>query len=180
MAPGVFWGIILIIIGASVIIRVVFNIHLPVFRIVIALIFILIGLRILFGPRIDKKHTRYHDKYESEDVVFNERVFHNLDKKEYSIVFGKATYDFTDLELKPNQSNHVIFNVVFGGAIIRLNPDIPVKIKTDAVFSGVNLPDNSSAVFGTSNYTSQNFKEHEPFLYIKIDAVFSGVEFSMR
>ncbi|NBC83009.1 MAG: hypothetical protein GVY19_06460 [Bacteroidetes bacterium] len=177
MAPGVFWGIILIIIGASVIIRVVFNIHLPVFRVVIALVFILIGIRILIGPRVTRIHD-HHFKQESEDVIFNERDYHTIDKKEYSVVFGKATYDLRDIKPDGNQPGQINFNVVFGGAIIRLNPDIPVKIKTDAVFSGVKMPDNSSAVFGTSIFTNPVFREDEPYLYIKVDAVFSGVEFS--
>lgn len=174
MAPGLFWGIVLIVIGVSVIIKVVFNIHIPMFRIVAAFVLIFLAIRILLGP--GHKNFRTYD--DSDDIIFNEKDFRDVDplKKEYNIVFGKANYDLRHMQLPEGNTYRMNFNVVFGGGNLILNDSIPVKIKSDAVFSGVKMPDGSSSVFGTSYYHSPGFNEERPYLYIKIDAVFSGID----
>ena len=45
---GVFWGIVLVLLGLSIIVRIVFNIHFPFFRILFALIIIYFGLKAAF------------------------------------------------------------------------------------------------------------------------------------
>ena len=65
---GIFWGVILILLGLAMIIKVVFNVSLPIFRIVFAIIFVYIGFKILvggFGGGI---------KTEKNDVVFGETI----------------------------------------------------------------------------------------------------------
>jgi len=177
MAPGIFWGILLILIGLTVIIRVIFNIHFPIFRVLIAFVFILIGIKILFGSNFKGNNQQFYtnSNVKEADIVFNEGNYEGIEHDEYNVVFGKAEYNLAETA-NINQTRQVTYTVVFGSATIRLNPELPVKIKSETVFSNIKMPDNSSSAFGTSYYTSPKFDENGPYLLINIEAVFSGVE----
>lgn len=171
MGAGVFWGALLILIGLALIIRFVFNVDFPVIKVLIAMFFIYLGIRILFGS-----FGMFRFETGPDDVIFNEREFvrpeHN---KEYNIVFGKGNFDFTDVDLSEGNVN-VKIGTVFGATEIRIDPDMPVKIVADAVFAGAELPDGNTAVFGSSSYESESFRQDSNHLKIKLDVVFGGVE----
>ena len=171
MGAGVFWGALLIIIGISLIIRFVFSVDFPVFKVIFALFFIYLGIRILFGSfDILKFNTG------QTDVLFNEKEFFNPEhNKEYNVVFGKGVFNFTDLDLSEGSVN-VKIGTVFGASEIIIDRDMPVRIEADAVFSGAVMPDGNTAVFGSSSYESQSFSPDTNHLKIKLDVVFSGVE----
>ncbi len=171
MGAGVFWGALLIFIGLALIIRFVFNVEFPVFKVLFALFFIYIGLRILFGS-----FGLFHFESGPDDVIFNEREFyHPENNKEYNIVFGKGNFDFTDIDLS-NGNVNVKIGTVFGASEIRIDRDMPVKIVADAVFSGAELPDGNTAVFGSSSYQSESYNPDSNHLKIKLDVVFAGIQ----
>lgn len=171
MGAGVFWGALLIFIGLALIIRFVFNVEFPVFKVLFAGFFIYIGLRILFGS-----FGLFHFETGPDDVIFNEREFYNPEpNKEYNIVFGKGNFDFTDIDLSEGSVN-VKIGTVFGASEIRIDRDMPVSITADAVFSGAELPDGNTAVFGTSSYQSESYDPAINHLRIKLDVVFAGVQ----
>jgi len=66
-------------------------------------------------------------------------------------------------------------NPVFGSAEVILNEVTPVRIKADAVFGGVQLPENITGAFGTSTYQSKNFNENQNYLVIEGTSVFGGI-----
>ena len=171
MGAGVFWGALLILIGLALIIRFVFNVEFPVVKVLFAMFFIYLGLRILFGS-----FGMFKLETGPDDVIFSEKEFiqpkHN---KEYNIVFGKGNFDFTDIDLSEGNVN-VKIGTVFGASEIRIDRDMPVKIVADAVFSGAQLPDGNTAVFGSSSYQSESFDPDSNHLKIKLDVVFAGVE----
>ncbi len=170
MGAGVFWGALLIVIGLALIIRFVFNVDFPVFKVIFALFFIYIGLRILFGS-----FGLFRIETGPNDVLFNEREFYQPEHdKEYNIVFGKGNFDFTRVDLSQGNVN-VKIGTVFGASEIRIDGDMPVKIMADAVFSGAELPDGNTAVFGSSSYQSDSFNPDSNHLKIKLDVVFGGV-----
>ncbi len=170
MGAGVFWGALLIVIGLALIIRFVFNVDFPVFKVIFALFFIYIGLRILFGS-----FGLFRIETGPDDVLFSEREFiHPGKDKEYNIVFGKGNFDFTDVDLSQGNVN-VKIGTVFGASEIRIDRDMPVKITADAVFSGAELPDGNTAVFGSSSYQTESFNPDSNHLKIKLDVVFAGV-----
>ena len=175
MGAGVFWGAVLIFIGLALIIRFVFNVDFPVFKVLIAGFFIYLGLRILFGS-----FGLFHFETGPDDVLFSEKEFvrpeHN---KEYNVVFGKGNFDFTDIDLSQGSVN-VKIGTVFGAAEVRINRDMPVKINADAVFAGAELPDGNTAVFGSSSYQSESFNPDSNHLKIKLDVVFGGVQVKRR
>ncbi len=171
MGPALFWGLLLIILGLSLVFRIIFNIDFPLLKIVVAFIFIFIGFRLLFGGiGVRHMHTGEHD------VLFGEKRYEAFENgKEYNVIFGRGVYDFRDFRLDGSVKK-VRLNTVFGGAEIRLSRDIPVRIRVDAAFAGANLPNGNSAVFGNTTYESPGFDPAAPFLDIKVDVVFGGVD----
>ncbi len=171
MGAGVFWGALLIVIGIALIIRFVFNIDFPVFKVIFAFFFIYIGFKILFGS-----FSLFRFETGSNDVIFNEKAFYQPEhNKEYNVVFGKGVFDFTDLDLSQGNVN-VKIGTVFGASEIRIARDMPVRIEADAVFSGAELPGGNTAVFGSSSYESETFNPDTNHLKIKLDVVFAGVQ----
>jgi len=95
MGAGLFWGALLLVIGIALIIKVVFNIDFPVFKILVGVFFIFLGIKVLFGRVLIPE-----GKIGPEETIFNERVYeHTENGKEYSVIFGKGEYDFTDVDL---------------------------------------------------------------------------------
>lgn len=175
MSAGVFWGGVLIFIGIALIIRFVFNVDFPIFKVLIAGFFIYLGIRILFGSfGMVNVHAG------PDDVLFSEREFiHPQNNKEYNVIFGKGVYDFTDIDLSEGNV-YVKIGTVFGASEILIDRDMPVKINADAVFSGAELPDGSTAVFGSTSYESRTFNPDSNHLRIKLDVVFGGSEVRFR
>lgn len=176
MGAGIFWGIILILIGFGLIIKIVFNVDFPIFKFIAAFFFILLGLKMLFGNFGVFKHHICHG-----NVIFNERYIHGRvsGQQEYNVIFGKAEIDLTDIELKPGR-NKLEINTVFGTTNVLLNKDVPVRIKADVAFGGIRLPDGDTGGFGTSVYESENFDENSAYLYIKASAVFGSLNIWLR
>ena len=171
MGSGLFWGLLLIILGLSFIFRIIFNIDFPLFKIFIAFVFIFLGFRLLFGSFGILNFTAGEN-----DVVFGERNYSQFENhKEYNIVFGKGTYDFRNLDLEDGKKT-IKVSTVFGGSIIKLPRDMPVRIKVDAAFAGANLPNGNSVVFGSSYYESPNLDKENPYLDLRIDVVFGGID----
>lgn len=171
MGHTLFWGLLLILIGFSLIFKIVFNLDFPLFKVIVAFLFIFIGLRILFGSAGFHFNTRAHN-----DVIFSERKYSSFnDKREYNVVFGRGVYDFRDFNLH-GSIKKIRISTVFGGSEIKLSRNIPARILVDAAFAGVELPNGNSAVFGNTVYESPDFDPQQPYLQIKLEAVFAGVE----
>ena len=169
MGAGLFWGIILIVIGLSIIFRVLFDIS--VFRIVIAVVFILIGIRMLVGRPV------VHTEENENNVIFGEKnyKFNPVHGTEYNTVFGRTIYDFRDARSLDELHTRVTFNTVFGSTDILLPPDIAVKIKTEAVFSSARMPNGNTVAFGSTKYTSPNAADSAMLLDIEAHVVFGGL-----
>lgn len=173
MDSGLFWGLLLIIIGLSLILKVVFHIDFPVVKLIVAFFFIYIGIKILvgnFGVSMFKAGPH--------DVAFGEGSFREIFQpaKEYHVVFGKGNFDFRNVQLPDSGHTEVKISTVFGASEILLNSATPVRVKSEAAFSGTQLPNGNSAVFGTVTYESENFDELKPYLLLKTEVVFGGVD----
>ena len=175
MGAGLFWGALLLVLGISLIIKVVFNIDFPIFKIIIGAFFIFLGLKVLFGRVLIPE-----GKIGPHETIFTEREYDTPENgKEYTVVFGKGVYDFTDVDLGNGDFNAKV-STVFGGSVIRIDDSMPVKIDADAVFAGAELPDGNTAVFGSTHYRSDSYSPDSASLNIKVDVVFGGVQIIRR
>jgi predicted membrane protein len=170
MGAGLFWGLILIVIGLSIIFKVVFGIS--IMRIIIAVVFILIGLKILIGK------SSVNISSNESDVIFGDRVFKEfpVTNTEYNTIFGKSTYNFKDASIPTDKHIELEFNTIFGNSTLILPPGLPVRIKGEAVFGAVKLPNENTAVFGDADYKSDHDSTMTDFVTIKASAVFGNMD----
>lgn len=171
MGSGIFWGLLLILIGFIIIIKVVFKVDIPVFRLLFALLFIYIGLRILFGGSwFSGKDNNY---------LFTEAKINTVtpDDRELKIIFAQGDIDLSGYEPRPGK-NKLEISVVFASSTIKLPEGLPVSIKSDVVFGSAKLPAERSAAFGSTRYKSPGYDEKTDKLSIELNVVFGAAEVS--
>jgi predicted membrane protein len=168
---GIFWGIFFLILGVTIILKTFFNINIPLFRIIFALFFIWIGIKILIGGPIFKSNKN--------GVVFGEARIDagdiNQSKDEYSIVFGRGTIDLTKIELD-KINNEININTIFAYSMIKLNSEIPAVINVDSAFARAKFPDETETSFGSYTYKTKSFNEEKPYFKIKVDLIFGALD----
>ncbi|MDA3953567.1 MAG: LiaF-related protein [Bacteroidales bacterium] len=172
MGAGLFWGILLILIGLGIVIRVVFNINFPVVKFVIAFFFILIGIKILFGS-----FNFWHCNSGGDTTIFSES---NIDGqkeefKEYNVIFGSSVIDLRNIDLTEG-SKEIVINSIFGSTVLKIDKETPVKIKSDVVFASSKMPNEEVSAFGNGRYESDNFNRDTNHVYIKADIVFGELK----
>ena len=166
LSSGIFWGAVVIIVGVSMLIKAVFNIDIPVLRVLFGLIVIWFGISLMTG---------WHGCKTANTVVFSECEVSAKDiKGDYSVVFGKGTLDLSGVDIKEKSVNAKI-DTVFGDTYIIIDPHMPVKVQVDSAFASAIMPDKNMVSFGTMNYTSPAYKEGANCLYIKADVVFGSL-----
>lgn len=174
MGSALFWGLLLIVIGLSLVFRILFNIDFPLLKIIVAFALIFLGIKMLLGSFGGVGKLNMHSN--ENDVIFGEKRYEKFrDHKEYNVVFGKGVYDFRDYDLL-NDSGKIKISSVFGSTVVKLKKETPVRVRIEAAFAGAQLPNGNSAVFGTSVYESPGLDRMQPFLDIKLDVVFGGAE----
>jgi predicted membrane protein len=171
MGAGLFWGAFILLLGIALIIKVVFQLDFPVFKVLVGIFLILLGIKLLFGRFVIPSHH-----FRPEETIFTEKTYSDLEPgREYTVLFGKGVYDFTNVDLTKG-SFHTKISTVFGGTQIIIPRNAPVKIQADAVFAGAELPDGNTAVFGSSVYESDSWSPDTASINIKLDVVFGGVQ----
>ncbi|MCD6329618.1 MAG: hypothetical protein J7M10_04580 [Candidatus Cloacimonetes bacterium] len=159
-----FWGAVIILFGLSIILNAVFNIKIPVFSIIIALIFIYIGLKILFGS--------FGIKASKNTVVFSSSDLKSANKnEEYNIIFGRGSIDLSEVELDDEHLNYEV-NVIFGKGDVLIDPNKPVIVKVSSVFSSAHLPDGNVAAIGNNSYVSPGYVKGKKYISVNTDVVF--------
>jgi len=166
---GAFWGIIIILLGVSMVLRYVFNIHFPIFRIVFACFLIFWGVKMLMGSFGYSKYYNYNS------TVFSESRHHyNKSDNSYNVVFGRGQLDLRNVKVEKNQRIEV--NSVFGSYVIFINDSVPVKIISTVAFGNISTPDDNQDSFGKHSYQSSNFSDESPHILIDANVVFGDLK----
>ena len=178
MSATIVFGVLVVLLGASLLLQA-FNIHLPVFRVAVALLFVYVGARILLGARWA---TGTVGSGEAPDtaVVFSDAAIaptsaaHDL---KYTVLFGRALIDLTRLQPGPKPVA-VDVAVIFGEARVRVPRDAQVAIRTSTAFGLAQTPDGHSTVFGTSEYRSAGLTPTPPSLALTVNVAFGAATMS--
>ncbi len=171
MAPGFFWGVLLVLIGMAAIFRVVFDVNL--FGVLFALFLIFVGVSLLVGkPWMFKAHRDEHN------TMFDDRAVTGQpkDNAEYNVIFGRSVYDFRNVQFPDNEPIRIKINTIFGNSVIRISRNTPVKIKSDAVFAGATMPDGNTVAFGTIQFATDTFGTSLNNLIIEAPVVFGALQ----
>ena len=164
IVDGIFWGAVLIIVGVWFIVRRSVPVHIPVIRIIIAVLFVYAGVRLLVrGPEITDHNT----------AVFSESTMRYSPgrSREYNLVFSSGTVDLSKA-VPSGASIHAEVNVIFGSGTLRVDPSQPVRVNMSSAFGTVESPNGRSVAFGDSVYTSPSYRDGAPALEIHATAVF--------
>jgi hypothetical protein len=165
---GVFWGLFFVIIGVWFMVRRYVPVNIPIFRVIFAVFFVWLGIRILISSPWDQ-NTR--------PSVFSERVLEYSgagSNGDQTVLFNSANFDLT--QIKPEGSDvHKTVSVVFGSGTLRLNPAVPTLVRLSTAFGSISTPDGKSTVFGDSEYRTPAYKDGAPALVIKASAVFGSL-----
>ncbi len=165
---GIFWGLALIVVGVWFIVRHRVPVHIPIGRIIVALVFIYLGVRVLVhGPVIREGHT----------VVFSDSFKGSVEADrggDYNIVFGRGVVDLSSVSAAAGGRRTEV-NVIFGSGVVRINPARPVRVDMSSAFGTVQAPNGASAVFGDAVYTTPSYREGADALRVKATAVFGAL-----
>jgi hypothetical protein len=88
---GIFWGVILIVLGITVLLNAVLHISIPIFSILFALLLCYIGVRLLTGRRGWSDHGVWFEHRHIEGVRAGDR---------HDVVFGSGSVDLTGVVLQ--------------------------------------------------------------------------------
>jgi hypothetical protein len=169
MSSSLFWGIILILIGLSLVLKVVFNVDFPFFKFLFALFLIYIGIRIFIG----KDFRIFSDANDENTIIFSQRTITSLENdKEYNVIFGNGIFDLRNYT-PSDEEIRIKLNTVFGGSEILVNDSIPLEINAHTVFAGTKMPDGNTSAFGEANYRN-NPNSTIPAIKIESNTVFGG------
>jgi predicted membrane protein len=161
---GVFWGVVLIALGVWFLLRRYVPVHIPVFRILVAVVFVYIGIRVLIqGPVIRDRNT----------MVFSESTmpYSPENGRDYNVIFSTGTVDLTGATVG-SAGVRAQVNVVFGSGVLKVDPRVPLRVSMSAAFGSIDAPNERSVSFGDADYRSPSYKEGAPALEIRATAVF--------
>jgi hypothetical protein len=161
---GVFWGALLIVLGVWFIIRRSVPVHIPVIRIVIAVLFVYAGVRILArGPVSVDRNTA---------ILSESTMSYSPDRgREYNLIFSSGAIDLS-AAVPSGSSIQAEVNVIFGSGTLRINPSVPVRVSMSSAFGSVESPNGRAVAFGDTVYTTASYREGAPALEIHATAVF--------
>jgi hypothetical protein len=164
---GLFWGIILILFGVSIIVRIVFHVHVPIVRIVFALILIYLGIRVLVGGN-------WLCRQGNRTVFGSSTMSIASGDNEYKIIFGTAAIDAT-AEVTGGAPERISIKTVFGRSKATISKAVPTVVRVSAAFGEARLPDGSSVSFGETTYKNALAREGKtPMREIDAQVVFGG------
>ncbi len=167
---GAFWGFLLVLAGILVVLNGLFHTQIPTFRIVVAVVFVAVGIMILNGGFKMRGHT------DQNSVIFGSSTMSPPSEvnNEYSIVLGSGIVQLKNISLEKGIVN-IKVNTVMGSGVVELPSNMPVKISANAVFGDVRFPDGSFTSFGRNLYESDGLKTGSNYLYIDANAVFGSL-----
>ena len=172
MSSAVFWGTLIILIGISVILKAVFGINIPLFRIVFGFFLVYLGIKMIAGG--------FFRTHFSHSAVFNEsRINYDESQREYNIIFGSGTVDLFKMDTSHENKKFEV-NVVFGNGTVILNDSVPILVEMNSAFGAATALDKSINALGKTTFTTSAYKANEPYTFIKASVVFGKLNIETK
>jgi len=172
MSVSLFWGVVIILFGISLILKS-FKIDLPVVKIFFAFFFIYLGIRLFIG----KEFSIFSGREDKQSVVFGEKTMSIVeDGKEYNVVFSGAKFDLRGMDIPEGKTVKIDLNTVFGGSQVIVSRNLPIHVQSHTVFAGTKMPDGNTSAFGNLTYDYDSIKNAQPRLILETNTVFGGLQ----
>jgi len=161
---GLFWGILISLIGISMILKYVVNIDIPLGRIFFGIILVLFGMKIIFGHS-EKIHVKHPG-----------RVNYYSGSRDYNIIFSSGTIDLTNYANGQKMPGEI--NVIFGNATVLVPDSLNLEVVSTTVFGQTILPERAYKGFGEDTFSVNN-KATGELHRIETNAVFGNLVFEI-
>jgi len=167
MGLALLFGLLVIVLGASIVLHALFDFDIPVFRTAVGVALLYLGVRVLAGAWMPQQTS--HDGNESVFAVtrFAPTDVASLSQK-YEIIFGRGVVDLSGLATTADHEQLVQVSVLFGDAEIQIDPGTPIEIRGSAAFGEVRMPDRSAANFGEVRYRGPTVEQPEIELVVNV------------
>lgn len=158
-ASKILLGLFVIGTGIYVLVRYCFNVNMPfilytpIFRMIIGMIIIFLGVYILAGMH-----------YVGDSIPKNKKL-------RYDVYLKTKTIDLSDLEIERNKT--IDINTVFSDTVILINDKVQVHIKASSAFGSVSLPTGDSVSFGETHFVMGS--NYDNILYLNVSAAFAQI-----
>jgi len=165
IVDGIFWGTLLVAVGVWFIVRRALPVHLPVIRVVVAVLLVYAGVRLLVrGPVAPEGTTAV---FSESDLRYSPQ-----EGREYNLIFSSGSVDLTGAR-PDSRTLHAEVNVIFGSGRLRIDASQPVRVAMSSAFGTVDSPGGRSVAFGDTVYTTPSYREGSPALEVHATAVFA-------
>ena len=162
-----FFGLLVVLIGISIILEAVFQIHLPFIRLALGFFFIYLGIRFLSGGRWRDGEMRVSGVLRDDTYTPT-----GGDHVKHDVIFGRSVVDLTRLARDGGEVRAEV-NTIFGATVVKIDPAVPLEIEVSSAFGDARLPDQSVTAIGTMRYRPPGQKD-PPRLKIRLNVVFGS------
>ncbi len=169
MSSGLLWGLLLVLLGLSILSKTIFGFAIPFLRIILAAYLLYIGCMLLLSA-IGYDTNIFFPFTDNKSKV--KQVTQN--KTSYSIVFTSGTIDLSDLTITQHPTT-VEISTVFGNGDLILDANIPTRIIVNNSFARTVFPDGTEfTAMGEKQMVLGN-TDQTPHLIIKANVVFGNL-----
>ncbi len=158
MVNNLFWGVLVLLFGLSMVVKALFGFTFPILKPLIGVLLIYMGIVMIFNLNHGKNVVRFGNAYFQD----------SFPARKYSVLFGKGTIDLSRMEI-PQTPTHMKINTIFGESNITINKNIPTRIILHSVFADTTLPYDLMKQTGSNIY---QLGDAQPLLTIEINVVF--------
>jgi hypothetical protein len=162
---SLFWPAMIILAGVLMLLNAVLPWHLPVWRILLAVALICVGINMVTGGSLFSGH-----RSGISEVV----VDADAQQEKHDYVFSSNTLD---LRLQDSLPSVITLDCAFSNNTVYLPVDYSITIKLDCAFANITMPNGQSLLFGENTYTCGSLDPAAPSLLIKADCAFGSMKF---
>ncbi len=168
---GLIVGLLVVLLGVSIVLRAVFQIEVPLFRTALGLALVFFGAKLVFDAWSPSRVHAPESAALMEGRTFAPTGATGLGDLKYSVTLGTGTVDLTGLPAE-GPPRRVEVDTVFGQTVIRVDPAVPYEVDASAAFGEARLPSRDATFFGSAHYRSGG----PPHLLLKMNVVFGQAE----
>ncbi|MHB9154103.1 MAG: hypothetical protein ACYC5N_00250 [Endomicrobiales bacterium] len=145
------WGALFILAGLLIVLKIAFDVNVPVFKGIFALLLIYFGIWVLvcgIGTG-DKRDT----------LAFNEGTIETGDfLNTFRIVLGRGTIDLTEAVPGEKSAGKEV-KILLGEGTLLVDPETPMRMTVKALLSAAVMPGGDTVASGEYTYSTESYKE---------------------
>lgn len=161
-------GIVILLIGASLFVDLLFDLHVPLARMALATLFVAWGARMVVHAFARRDRSAASGEAWLADRKFTPTGELARDAR-FDVAFGRGLVDLTHLD-QPAEDVTVTVDTLFGAAVVKVDPSIAYDVHGSSVFGEIRMPDRSAARMGNLDYRSPSGERLR--LHLRLNALF--------